>query len=235
MSSSEPHIVLVVDDDSDIRAIVSNIVSLLGFTPVEAADGLQALALYQEFQPDVIVLDVMLPGKDGNQVCKEIKQTEQGRSIPIIMLTAKDGLKDKVSALEGGADDYLTKPFHYQELQARLQAQMRVRELSLHLQQKNTELQMLQDRLIQMERQLVVTQLAGSTAHSLGQPLSAALLNCHLIEVLKPDNPKYKRAIKAIKNDLERMAELIEKLRNTDANKKEGYYQDTEIITIDDK
>lgn len=232
MDNSEAHVVLVVDDDPDIRAIVSSIVSLLGFTPIEASDGPQALSHYREFEPDVIVLDVMLPGKDGNQVCQEIKQTEQGCLIPIIMLTARDRLQDKVSSLANGADDYLTKPFHYQELQARIQAQMRVRELNLHLQKKNTELRQLHQRLIEMERQLVVTQMAGSTAHSLGQPLSAALLNCHLIETLEQDNPKYRKAVKALKGDLEQMTKLIEKMRTADANKKEKYYQETQIIKL---
>ena len=151
------------------------------------------------------------------------------------MLTARDSIQDKVTALDAGADDYLTKPFHYQELQARIKAQLRVRELNTTLQEKNRKLHEMQEQLIAKERQLVAGQLAGTAAHSLGQPLSAILLNCHLLERLPSEDSKFKTALFAIKQDVKRMAEMINKLRTVDATKKEAYHANTEILDISEE
>ena len=225
--------VLIADDDADTRAIVSSAVQMLGHSVVEASDGRQALTLAGQLAIDMAVLDVMMPELPGTEVCAGIKKLEGGEFIPVLMLTARDSVKDKVTALEGGADDYLTKPFHYQELQARIKALLRVRELNLRLREQNVALQMMQEKLVQQERQLLVTQLAGTAAHQLGQPLSAIMLNCHLIETLGPADERSKRALAAIKQDSKRMAELIEKLRTADASKTASYHGKTEILNID--
>lgn len=225
--------VLVADDDADTRAIVTSAVQMLGNTVLEASDGKQALSLAGQVAIDLAILDVMMPEMNGNEVCEAIKRLEGGEFIPILMLTARDSVKDKVSSLEGGADDYLTKPFHYQELQARIKALLRVRDLNIRLREQNATLQLMQEKLVQQERQLLVSQLAGTAAHQLGQPLSAIMLNCHLIESLPPDDERSKRALAAIKQDSKRMAELIEKLRNADASKTSAYHGQTAILNID--
>lgn len=227
--------ILMADDDADTRAIVSSAISMLNHHFVEASDGAQALRLAKEVNVDLAILDVMMPEMNGNAVCEAIKGMEGGEYIPILMLTARDSVKDKVSSLEGGADDYLTKPFHYQELQARIKALLRVRELNLRLREQNEQLREMQEKLVQQERQILVSQLAGTAAHQLGQPLSAIMLNCHLIDTLPAGDERSKRALAAIKQDAKRMAELIEKLRNADANKKSSYHGSTEILNIDDK
>lgn len=134
--------------------------------------------------------------------------------------------------MQDGADDYLTKPFHYEELQARVKSQLRIRECSLRLQEKNDELLAMQEKLIQQERQLLVTEFAGTAAHSLGQPLSAIMLNCHLLETLPKEDKKYQQALLAVKNDSRRMAEMLEKLKAIDPEKKQEYYGKTEILDI---
>lgn len=225
-------IVLIADDDPDTRSIVANSIELLGHTVLQAVDGTQALSMYSTTPPDVMVLDVMMPGMSGTEVCSQVKSQEEGRYVPVLMLTARDTVRDKVSALEGGADDYLTKPFHYQELQARVKALLRVRELNLDLREKNQQLQEMQERLVQQERQLLVGQLAGTAAHQLGQPLSAIMLNCHLIEQLPPGDARARAAIASIKQDAKRMAELIEELRTVDPQKTEGYYAGTTILGL---
>ncbi len=227
--------ILVVDDDADTRSIVSGTLGVLGYTIREATDGAKALEMCSEALPDLIILDVMMPVMDGNEACQKIRKLNGGNLVPIIMLTARDSVKDKVSSLDGGADDYLTKPFHYEELQARVRAQLRVRDLNLDLQRKNEELQAMQQKLIEQERQLVVGQLAGTAAHQLGQPLAAILLNCHLLKTLSPDDEKHSRAIEAIRSDTKRMTEMIEELKQTDPNATEDYYDETQILKMKGK
>jgi signal transduction histidine kinase len=136
-------------------------------------------------------------------------------------------------ALEEGVDDYITKPFNYQELQARVKALLRMRDLNVALRQKNEELKLMQERLVAQERQLAVGQLAGTAAHQLGQPLSAILLNCYLLEQLPKDDAKFVGALTAIKSDAKRMADMIERLRAVNASEREEYYGDTEILKLE--
>ena len=114
---------LVVEDDRNIAELLRLYLEKDGFEVSHAADGGQGLELYRSFKPDVILLDIMLPVMDGWGVLKEIRQTD-GKT-PVIMLTAKGETPDKVSGLELGADDYVTKPFEVKELLARIHAVMR--------------------------------------------------------------------------------------------------------------
>jgi DNA-binding response OmpR family regulator len=114
--------VLVVDDESHIVELAQLYLSREGYQVDSVGDGAQALARFGQLKPDLVVLDVMLPGVDGLTICKEIRKQSQ---VPIIMLTARDEVTDKVVGLEVGADDYLTKPFHPQELVARAKALLR--------------------------------------------------------------------------------------------------------------
>ena len=230
-----PKLVLIADDDDDSRTLVSSAVGALGLSVATAADGDQAIALCKETEPDLAILDMMMPGHSGREVCEFIKSSEQGQLIPVLILTARDSIQDKVDALSEGADDYLTKPFHFQELQARVQAWLRVRELNLRLQDKNSELLAMQQKLVDQERQAVVHQLAGTTAHQLGQPISAIMLNLHLLEVLPAEDFRYKNALAAINSDVRRLAELLNRLKTADARKKSEYYGALDIIEVDEK
>ncbi|MGI6603866.1 MAG: winged helix-turn-helix domain-containing protein [bacterium] len=114
--------ILVVDDEATIVEFVRINLEKAGFRVVSAGDGDEALALAASERPDLIVLDIMLPGRDGFEVCRELRRTT---SVPIIMLTARDEDIDKILGLELGADDYLTKPFNPRELVARIKAILR--------------------------------------------------------------------------------------------------------------
>ena len=230
--TQQTRVILVAEDDEDVRRVVSTALSAVGYSVLEAIDGSHAMQLLDERLPDLAVLDVGMPGFTGIEVCQKIKSDNQGELTPVIMLTALDSVKDKVKALEGGADDYLTKPFNLQELRARIKALLRVRDLNLSLRDKNKELRAIQEKLIEQERQLLVVQFAGTAAHSLGQPLSAIMLNCHLIENLEKSDPKYKKALEAIKQDIRQMADMIEKLKRVDASKTAEYYGSTDILDI---
>ena len=114
--------ILVVDDEAHIVELARLYLAREGFEVEGVGDGAQALTRFGQLKPDLVVLDIMLPGTDGLTICKEIRKQSQ---VPIIMLTAKDEVTDKVVGLEVGADDYLTKPFHPQELVARAKALLR--------------------------------------------------------------------------------------------------------------
>jgi DNA-binding response OmpR family regulator len=113
--------ILVVEDHRDLAETVSMALESVGFTIDYAADGLEALRLATEEVFDCIVLDLMLPGMDGLTVCNKLR-TDHGNDTPILMLTARDRIEDKLSGFEHGADDYLVKPFVIEELKARVSA-----------------------------------------------------------------------------------------------------------------
>ncbi len=114
--------VLVVEDDNNIAELLRLYLQKDGFEVTHAADGGKAVEMAKEIQPDLVLLDIMLPVMDGWQVCRELRKTMK---MPIIMLTAKGETEDKVSGLEMGADDYIVKPFEVKELLARVHAVLR--------------------------------------------------------------------------------------------------------------
>ena len=114
--------IMVVDDEKHILELARLYLTREGYEVEGVGDGAQAVAKFTQLKPDLVILDIMLPGTDGLTICKEIRKQSQ---VPIIMLTAKDEVTDKVVGLEVGADDYLTKPFHPQELVARAKALLR--------------------------------------------------------------------------------------------------------------
>ncbi|MFI9644717.1 response regulator transcription factor [Streptomyces sp. NPDC052040] len=115
--------VLVVDDDPEVRAALEDGLALEGFVVRGAADGLAALAAVADWEPDALVLDVMMPVVDGLAVCRHLRAL--GDRTPILVLTALDAVSDRVDGLDAGADDYLVKPFALDELSARLRALLR--------------------------------------------------------------------------------------------------------------
>ncbi|MEG1345769.1 MAG: response regulator transcription factor [Acidaminococcaceae bacterium] len=117
--------VLLVDDEENIRMLVRFNLEKAGYAVVEAADGVTALDAVRTEAPNLVLLDLMLPGLDGLEVCRLLKSKPQTAGLPIIMLTAKSEEIDRVLGLELGADDYLTKPFGQRELVARVKAVLR--------------------------------------------------------------------------------------------------------------
>jgi len=115
--------VLVVEDDSVILDTLAYNLVRQGFDVQKAMNGSEALKLVRKYRPDLILLDVMLPGESGIRVCERIR--EEDRDVVIIMITAKDAEEDKVKGFEAGADDYVTKPFGMKELVARINANLK--------------------------------------------------------------------------------------------------------------
>src|SRR5258705_890515 len=120
-----PDTVLIVEDEADVVDLLRYNLTKGGFTVVSAGDGLKGLEIGRKNRPDVIVLDLMLPGMDGYYVCKDLRKDSDTEAVPILMLTARGEPSERVHGLEIGADDYVTKPFSPRELVLRVQALLR--------------------------------------------------------------------------------------------------------------
>jgi two-component system, cell cycle response regulator len=142
-ATEPPGRILVVDDNQDNIEIIATRLRYRGYEILEAGDGEQALALVHEAAPDLILLDVMLPDIDGYEISRRIKGNAELPFIPIILVTARDSTQDKVAGLDAGADDYLTKPINFPELEARVRSMLRIKRLQDELEEKNKELERL--------------------------------------------------------------------------------------------
>ncbi|MFG3203045.1 response regulator transcription factor [Streptomyces sp. NPDC048192] len=159
--------VLVVDDDAAIRRSLERGLRLSGFAVRTAADGPQALAAIRDVPPDVLVLDVSMPGMSGIEVCTRLR--DEGRDLPVLMLSALDETADRIAGLQAGGDDYLVKPFALQELVLRLRALLRRRPPAGR------------DRLRVAD---LVVDPAARTAERDGSPLDLTRREFELLEVL---------------------------------------------------
>jgi len=117
--------ILLVDDEIDTLLPLKMSLEVEDYLVLGASNGFEALELAKTNIPDLILLDIMMPGMDGYEVCVQLKKDPVTRNIPVIMLTAKDAVREKVKGLEIGADDYVTKPFNLNELKARIKSVMR--------------------------------------------------------------------------------------------------------------
>ncbi|MEL6468727.1 MAG: response regulator [Cyanobacteria bacterium J06623_4] len=139
--------ILVVDDLLENLRLLANLLMEEGYEVRRAPDGAMALSNVPRFQPDLILLDIMMPEMDGYTVCQKIKADPQSCDTPIIFLSALDLTFDKVKAFEVGAADYINKPFHPAEVLARVKNQLRIREQGLQLKAQQDVIQTLQDQL----------------------------------------------------------------------------------------
>jgi len=150
--------VLLVEDDPLQAEATKNILQNAGYDVSLANDGITAIKFVKSTKPDIILLDVILPGLDGYEVCRWLKLEESTKGIPVIMLTVKKELSDKISGLHIGADDYLPKPYNELELNARIYASLRTKALQDELRMKNKQLE---DLLYKVEYMAITDVLTG--------------------------------------------------------------------------
>ncbi len=148
--------VLVAEDNSDSRQLVEDILASLGYEILTAPDGVQALELAHRMTPDLVILDINMPGMSGFDVCAHLKADQNLAAIPVLMLTALDQVDDRVKALGLGADDYLTKPFNPRELIARINTRLRAKQEADHLRAAQQQIRRTFERFVAPE---VVEQL----------------------------------------------------------------------------
>ncbi|MEM7579384.1 MAG: response regulator [Cyanobacteria bacterium P01_A01_bin.80] len=160
----QENLILIVDDNINNIRILSDVMQMQGHSVSVASNGENALNELQTISPDLILLDIMMPGMDGFEVCRRLKAWDKTKDIPIIFMTALSDTADKVKGLKLGAVDYITKPFQQEEIVARVNVQLKLRNL-------NRELQISQFKLMQAEKISSLGQLVAGIAHEVKNPV----------------------------------------------------------------
>jgi DNA-binding response OmpR family regulator len=213
--------ILVVDDDNYIRVILQKRLSTAGYTIRVAVDGVTGLAAAKEFQPDLIISDWTMPNMDGLEMCRALKSDEFLRYSYFILLTAKDAQDDKIEAIEGGADDYLTKPFNDRELMARVRAGLRIGRL--------------QKEISTLQHEKAITELAVTLGHEINNPLGIMMLMLQVIQ-RKDDTlvlGEIQKELETCLTNGKRIAEIVKKLTTLESPQFKPYLKNSETNMLD--
>ncbi|HEX9372112.1 MAG TPA: response regulator [Roseiflexaceae bacterium] len=221
---SHAPIVLVVEDDVHICKLIAVLLDEAGYRPLTANTAAAALASVERDQPDLMILDWMLPDMSGVQVCRVVKERTAGTFLPVLMLTARSEPADRVAGLDAGADDYVTKPFHGDELLARARALLRIRAAELArsetlgaLARQHEELKVAYEKLRSTQAQLVqasklasLGELVASVAHEMNNPLAIILGNAELLPSLADEEDR--RSVRQIIDAAQRARRVLQSL-----------------------
>ncbi|MEH2155061.1 hybrid sensor histidine kinase/response regulator [Nostoc sp.] len=181
-SASSKGIVLIVDDNPANLQVLSSFLDQSSFEVWAARSGEKALQLLENDDlPDLILLDVMMPGIDGFETCKQLKSNPRVQDIPVIFMTALSETADKIKGLQLGAVDYITKPFQHEEVLVRIENHLKLRNLTKTLIAKNAELQQTQTQLIQAEKVAALGQLTAGIAHEVNNPINFIAGNLNFV------------------------------------------------------
>jgi len=173
--------ILIVDDDEKNIKLLKAYLQAEEYRIFQALNGEDALKMVNNFNPDVILLDVMMPGIDGFEVCKRLKTDEKTKMIPVVMVTALREREDRIKALEAGADDFLSKPVNKTELLVRVKSLLRIKSYHDQLLNSYKEIALKNERLKELER--IKEGLTHMIIHDLNNPLSAIYGNLEMIKV----------------------------------------------------
>ena len=214
--------ILIVDDDIDTVELLTKRFNTEGYQTSEAYDGEQALQKVEEYQPDIILLDIMMPKIDGYEACRRLKSSEDTRHIPVIMLTAKGRIPDKVKGLDTGADDYIVKPFDYRELLQRVKYWISVKR---EVEERLEEIRNLEHELIKSERLAAIGQTVASLAHYVKNILFGLKGGVYLVnEALKEDDTdSMKDGWEMVENNMGRISGLVLDLLEYSRERKPEY------------
>ena len=214
--------ILIVDDDVDTVELLTKRFHTEGYQTSEAYDGEQALQKVEEYQPDIILLDIMMPKIDGYEACRRLKSSEDTRHIPVIMLTAKGRIPDKVKGLDTGADDYIVKPFDYRELLQRVKYWISVKR---EVEERLEEIRNLEHELIKSERLAAIGQTVASLAHYVKNILFGLKGGVYLVnEALKEDDTdSMKDGWEMVENNMGRISGLVLDLLEYSRERKPEY------------
>jgi len=191
--------ILVAEDNSTSRFILERTLTKWGHRIVSVADGVETWEkLKSDDTPKLAILDWMMPGLDGIEICRRLRQIDAAVATYVILLTAKNDKKDIIRGLNAGADDYIVKPYDYDELRARINVGRRVIELRKTLAEK--------------EKMQGVLEMAGAICHELNQPLMAISGYSELLLMDMPEDKLQHKSLKKIKEQVDRVGNITRKL-----------------------
>ncbi|MEC8895988.1 MAG: response regulator [Planctomycetota bacterium] len=183
----EPEKILVVDDNEELLGAVSRLLELQGYTALTATSGEEALEMAGSELPDLILLDWILPGIDGIEVCRKLKNEESTRGIMVLLLTGRGSVDSRIEGLDAGADDFIPKPFKHPELLARIRSSLRLKKTTDELTERNRQLVESQYELVRTEKIATIGLLASGIAHEFNNIMAGISGYAQLAS----KNPKY--------------------------------------------
>lgn len=190
--------ILIVDDAMDTVELLRKRFHAEGYDTAEAYDGEEALKRVDEYSPDLIVLDVMMPKMDGYEVCRRLKTDENKKYVPILMLTAKGEIESKVKGLEIGADDYLSKPFDYKELSARVKSLLTIKAS--------------REQLVEEEKSVALEKMMDEVAHEVRNPLVSIGGFAKRVYDRLPENDPNKKYLEMIMDEVSKLESMVKLL-----------------------
>lgn len=202
LSTASGDLILVADDDPQIREVLSTKLERSGYRVEMAENGEEVLSRIAERQPDLLILDIKMPGIDGYQVCQRLRETPATQALPILILTAYGGIEHVIKGLNAGADDYVTKPFHVEEVNVRVRSLLRMKQIEKELRDKEAH-------LVRIE---TVGQLLVTMAHYINNSLAIVSGRA---QALKSDDPKQAQKLKeACLKQTQRIEAVLESLKS---------------------
>ncbi|MBD3409793.1 MAG: response regulator [Ignavibacteriales bacterium] len=210
--------ILVVEEDPDFLEVMERSLAKHGYDVRTAPNGVEALDVAEAFKPMVVVADWMMPQMDGVELCDALKKRDELKTVYFILLTARSSLRDRVTGLDHGADDFLVKPVEHQELLARIRSGIRVHNL--------------QRELRRAEHGKAVGELAATLGHQINNPLGALALTLqNLEEELKQRaEGNYQEDFEVVNESIERIKEIVEKLKRLDDPEVIDYSSDRRML-----
>ncbi|RJP67082.1 MAG: response regulator [Ignavibacteriales bacterium] len=212
--------ILIVEDEEDTRYILDRLLSKNNYEVKTAVNGEDAIKCLADFKPKVIIADWTMPIIDGIELCNIIKKDERYKLIYYILLTARASLKDRITGLDIGADEFLVKPIENQELLARIRSGIRIHNL--------------QEELTKIEHNKAVLTMATTIGHQINNPLGSLVLTLNGLEseLKKSDKEKFEEDFKLINEAIERIKKFVGALTNLQNPEVVGYTDESKMIKL---
>ena len=235
MEASTPLILIIDDGPANIK-MLEILLKAEKYKTLSASSGVQALEIIRDVVPDLILLDVMMPGMDGFEVCRKIKETESTENVPVIFLSAKTETNDIVKGFEYGAVDYITKPFNRIELMARVKTHIELKRSRENLNRSYQDLKNSQQKIIELERRNSILAMVATTNHEINQPLTVLSGSLYLLEESLANtnvSSSQQEYLKKMHESIKKIHNILEKYRNSQSLRFEPYAGDSKIIIFD--
>lgn len=210
--------VLIVEDSPVVQSLLNEIFNK-EYDLEFQSDGLAGLASAQTSHPDLILLDILLPGMNGFEICRALKGNKETKNIPVIFMTSLDAEHDKVAGFEAGANDYVVKPFFKQELMARVKTHLSLRRAKV--------------QALNLERMTLFNEMAVAISHEINNPLTSIFAFLYYLQAELPDAPvSVKTALDGINTEVSRIQRITEKLAVSMNAYKVNYNKDVSMIDL---